>query len=521
MLKPGWRGAPLMLGGAAVAVVVAAMLAWSAGSSQMGDSRSSGASFEAHPALPDAGLPGALLMEYTRAPGPASLQPMPDGWKASLWPLEAGTLREIPDHEPTGLGYQASRLLSPDATMMAGTEYRGAEVRLFDLERWQAVGVIRVESGVQPVAWSADGKHIYAARNHCAEPADRGACPGGWLRELWALDVPAKTARRVAEVDFESARWHFAGNRAVTLAVRTDVCCGIDPEGDPFVTVIDLDSGEVAGEIKMPGLRMGQPGHWLGDTSEYASYWPGTALSPDGSSFYVMDSVDHVVTVVDVEEMRIASTHDLKEPRSHFTKALDWMESLFVSTAEAKGGPSYYRQVEITPDGRFLVSSGRVSLPDQDPDHQADYKTRPAGLLVIDVSTMRVVYREETSSSFVMSPDGRWLLATGSYWDEDLADDMGFGGDVYFGLRIIDLRAMEETAHLWVEEDARPAAVSPDSRFAYVIADGPGILESRVAGTGCAVACWRVSLVDLASGAVIAERPLDMDFSVVPVAPGR
>jgi len=467
------------------------------------------------------GMPGALLQEY--APFSPTLpdgKPMPGGWSVAVRALEPGTLDTVREREPIDLGYGGNTLVSPDGRFMAiASDYTG-EVRIFDLETWTETGKLQAEKGIRVIAWSDDGRRLVAMRDFCFSPGSEGICPGGWLRDLWEIDVVSMALRHVGKFDFQSHNWHFDGqNRLVALALRTDICCGIGATEPPFVAVIDLTTGESAGEVALPELLMGQPKHWLGNTDLYASYSPAIVLSPDGATAYVFESVDQVVTSIELDELRIVARTDLQEPRTWFSKARDSITSWFVSTAEAKGGPSYRRSAAITLDGRFLVTSGSVSLPVEKPQWQGDSDQRPAGLLVIDTTTMQVVYREKTASDFTLSPDGRWAFATGSYFDREQLDSDGKGSEVALGLRIIDLVTLQETTHRWPDESIWIDAVSPDSRFVYVSVNVPPQESTRL-GSDCISQCRRVSLVEVATGLVLYERVLSSNLRISSIASG-
>ena len=472
-------------------------------------------------ALAETGLPGAFLAEYRRS--------TPPGWAVTISPLEAQTLKVIEAPEPLDLGLQGGALVSPDGKRMAlsGWESHPGEafliapagaITIFDVEGWRPVASFETTDGVSPAGWNEDGPLLYAARNFCAAPASEGACPGGWKRELWILDVEQPADPLVVPLDFESGRWHFHQDRAVTLGVRTDTCCGIDPQGEPFVTVVNVRSGEIEAEIEISGMLIGQPGHLLGDTTMYASYHPATALSADGSRLYVVDPVEDSVRVVDLETLTAGAPIDFGEKRSSLSRFGSWLASQVIGTAHAKGNPTYSRQAQVTPDGRYLVISGTQAHEEETEDANRRWTDRPAGLVVIDLETMEVVLREPDVAWLNLSPDGRRVLATGYYYDETLMDEDGLGGLVAFGLKVIDLQSLDVVAHLWPDAEVSLAALSPDSRYAYVRSDGPGLEALRRTPPPkpeCGPDCWLVHVVDLQSGEVIATRPLSENEGII------
>ena len=194
------------------------------------------------------GLSGALLVQYTRYSLPSG-QGVPGGWLSTVAPLAPGTLEAAPGREALDLGYNAGLSTSPDGRFAAivrdsdaGTN--GSNIEVFDLAAWQTVVTLETPPGLVPFGWSDNDTHLYASREFCAEPGEQGVCNGGWQRDFWDLDLRAGTVARVAEVDFEAMRWMLDGHgRAVSLALDTDICCGIGAVGPPFVAVVDLASG--------------------------------------------------------------------------------------------------------------------------------------------------------------------------------------------------------------------------------------------------------------------------------------
>ena len=190
-----------------------------------------------------------------------------------------------------------------------------------------------------------------------------------------------------------------------------------------------------------------------------------------------------------------------------------------VSTAEAKGGPVFNRQVEVTPDGGYLLIAGTTVEKLANENIYRTFGQRPAGLMVVDTESMSIVWREPTIGRLQVTPDGRWLLGTGSYWEDELDDEDGFGGLVAFGLKLIDLESLEVASHFWPELEVRLGAVTPDSKFAFVTTEGPGMEEWRRSGVNCEVDCLQLSVIDLQSGEIVGEILLDADQGIVSLVP--
>ncbi len=477
---------------------------------------------------PEGELPAALLVRWRDWSVDLG------GWRAIVSPL-TGPGAEIGDRSPLDIGYAPQHGVSPDGRLMAVTARGSDRVATYDLTSWRQLAAIEAAPGLRLDTWSSDGSwtsdgsKLFAWREYCAAPAAEGRCLVPWERDLWQVDVRAQTASRVVAFDFSVQRMHVVpptadfGGRAYAFAIRADNGAGINPQGDPFIAVIDLGKGEVIKEIELPGLLTGQPHHWLGDPGVYALYQPATALASDGSRLYVVDSVDFKVTVVDLVALRVEKTVDLREPRSRLARLGRWLVSQLVGTAEAKGGPSYSRRAQVTPDGRYLLISGMVSLKEPGTaDRNPRPKDRPAGLVVVGTKKMTVVFREETAAWFKLSPDGRWLLTYGSYWDESRADANGGGGLVAFGLKLIDLDSLRVVRDFWPTENMDVSAMSADSSHAFIFRDGPGMVELRRNGGNagpCRDDCWRLGVIDLQTAEVIADRPLTQGLGVISLAP--
>lgn len=318
-----------------------------------------------------------------------------------------------------------------------------------------------------------------------------GACQRAWQRGLARLD--ADGLHEVAAFDFAPFPTPGVlgsdGRRAYVLAMETDLCCGIG-NATPFLAVLDVEAGSVAARIKLPELRLGQPGDWLGSTDHLfgARYAPGLVVSPDGSTAYVVHAETDEVTTVDLETRTVVATHSFEEAGSAVSRLGAWLLDRVGRTAEAKGVAEYLRDVRLTPDGRYLIVSGTTTreTPEEVPPGGWVEPTA-AGMFVVDLASMEVVYRDETTQGFTLSPNGYTLMAWGR--QTSLAKPVG--------LMVVDLRSMQSSV-MFAAETAGPAFASPDGRVAYV-----RVREYVSAQSG------RLVAFDLETGEVIAERPLE------------
>lgn len=378
----------------------------------------------------------------------------------------------------------------------------------FDPAAWpdQAVEVYDLAS--RDLAWSVDhlpyghlewhDSGLYLWGDGCAEPAQLGggACDVDWTRGLWRLT--SNGAEELVRFDFApflSTTMHSAdGARAYVLAVETDLCCGIDPEGDAFLAVLDLEAGQVEARIELPGLLVGQPGHWLGSTDHLYGgyYWPGTALSPDGSEAYVVHAETDQVVVIDLEGLRVGATHSFEDSDSGVSRLGDWLLGQFALRAEAKASAQYIREIEITADGRYLLVGG--STVEEHPDDvptDGFVESVGAGLAVIDLTTMAAVYRQDDAWSFELAPNGYSVLV----W-----------GRATPGLAVLDLRTFS-VQELWPTQDVSLAFTAPNGRVGYV-ALGLSAVRTLVA-------------FDLETGEVLAERRFSDGLWPAPLVTSR
>lgn len=489
-----------------------------------------GAGSEETPGGTAAAVPAAPTATAAASGEPQDAAELPDAvilqwieWSQDAGAWNADVLRGgVSSTEPLHLGYGIAPIVSPDGRFIASADRQSGEVTVIDLAAWEPALTAQTAPDVFLHAWSEDGSQVYGWREYCPQPAQEGVCLGDWQRDLWRVDLDRHGAKRLAVFDFSIMELqidpHRDATRAYALGIVTDICCAIDPVGDPFIAVLDLARGEVTRKIPLPGFLAGQLDHGLED-GKGASFFPATVLAPDGSRLYVVDAAEDAVLVVDLDTFAVERV-ELREQRSALSRFGSWLRSQLVSTAEAKGGPSFHRLAGITPDGRYLIVGGTSAQEVALKDGSTSLEDRPSGLMIVDTQSMTIVRREKEAAWFNLSPDGRWLLAYGSYFDEDLGED-GHGDIVAYGLKVIDLDSLDLVSRLWPGEDVRPGVFSADSRYVYVTMDGPGMAAARRAGFGCNHDCSRLNLLDLAASEIVWQGKLDEQQSILAFPPAR
>ncbi|MEX1022251.1 MAG: hypothetical protein WD058_03795 [Dehalococcoidia bacterium] len=456
---------------------------------------------------------GALLLDWDSGEAtplhPTTLEVVPgsvdiDGWVASVSP-------------------DGRWVITRTQQVITGARVIPGDLVIYERATWREAARLDQFEGY-PGQWAPDSDAFYAWFDHCGSPAAEGVCLGEWDRGVARVGLDGRV-ERLATFDFSATTRAIApdGAYAYALALRTDICCGIGAESDPFLARIDLATGEVTAELALPDLYVGQPRHWLGVEGTYARYHPEIAISPDGERLYLVHSEEDVVTVVDLARMAVEETRSFAERPSALGRFGSWLRSQFVSVAHAKGGPAYYRQAALTEDGRHLLVSGTtVRGTPETVEAGEPWESRPAGLTVLDLETLEVVFRDPDIATFEVSADGGRLIGYGSWHPAEPPDDPRASnralGD---GLLVLDLATFEVAHHLWPGEALRAASLSADGRYAYARSDGPGMDQWYIDNTNCTADCERVRVVDLATGAVVTDRTLGRGHGLHVLTPQR
>ena len=479
--------------------VVAALLVALLGEDDSGDANPRTGESTRAVALPDpsptfdAGGPSVLLHNYPDAGSGSNV--------GILRPINPATADDVPDYEPFEFRVRFSSAVSPDSRLLA---VAGSWLQILDIGEWRET--LRLDEPVGTISvlsWSSDSRRVFATKHQSSSSTD----------QLWVVDVVAGESSMLADLAFAVIGAPFLspdGSRAYLFAYEPE-----DPRGgsyrvrgDPFLAVVGTESGDIVERIPLPGFLIGQRLDPIGNTENYVTYRPGVAMSPDGSKFYVAHPDADKVTVVDLETLRVENVVSVAKRPSIWTRVGSTLADLLVSTAEAKSGLSFSKQAVVSPDGRWLYVTGAEDVVCEGTSGFACEEGRPLGLQVIDTGTMRVVYEEEGISKIALSPGGRWIAATGRFSDFNNLTAFGNATDVGFGLKIIDATAPRLIAHLNPEVAYHDVVIAPDGRHVLVWSHSNGYNEALRREGRCALACGVISIIDVESLDVVAERPL-------------
>lgn len=440
--------------------------------------------------------PGVLLLDW----GPrGSGQVTGPG---ALVPLDASTGAEIKGVTPVDFGQAPDPLPSPDGRYLAAI-VRGW-LSIIGLSTWEEREIASA-SGMALV-WSRDGRMLYGVR-----PLG-GAQPAGV--EVWAFDVANGTRRVVAKANFEGSGLPLVspdGRMLYLFAYRATECCGIDVQGPPFIAALEIATGRVT-EVPLPGVLVGQRPELLqGDVKTNTIWQPAVAMTPDGGKLFVAHADGDDVTVVDLARLAVERTVEPRPPASVRSRIGSWLLGLVVSPAEAKGGLNYTKQAVVSPDGTRLYVTGAAGEMCEGQPYFACIEHVPVGLQVIDTKTLELLAEFDGVSEVALSPDGQWLLGTG--WSYDYRDESAeWATEIGYGLTVIDAKTLKVATRYAPTTAFTQLAVSPDSRFAYLVSTGSGYHDSMANRGRCVEACYLLTVIDLPQGEVSATRDL---FGVV------
>jgi hypothetical protein len=232
----------------------------------------------------------------------------------------------------------------------------GAPLRLDASDRW-------------PLAWSADGRSIYALTTTASED-----------RRLWKIDADGAGPPMSVAINFVPARLDVAPNGQALFVLGGQTRGGLRRDdaipGSGFVAVFDPTTLAERVRVPLSGLNIGRMEGSRGPLS------PAAAVAPDGSRYYVVHADRPLLDVVDTRAPRL--------------ERLERSVSLRASPF-AYGSRDVW--LGMSADGARLFTGRRALVPEDD-----------LGLQTIDVRTWGVTTIDPLAQRLGVSVDGRWLF---------------------------------------------------------------------------------------------------------------
>jgi DNA-binding beta-propeller fold protein YncE len=384
--------------------------------------------------------------------------------------------------------------ISPDNRLLVvPTDSR---LDVIDLQSWSQVFGFDFPEGVPlaPQAWSADGSKLYLRLGWASRMRTGPSIHND--RRIWELDVTSGTLSRLPDLPFDSLldlAVSGDGRRLYALAFdrddrRSATGYGWVVKGEPFLSVVEIGSGQELDRMPLSGLR-------LGEGEDAITRRPAGVLDDANGRYYVAHADSDAITVIDLATNDVVTELAAARPRESLPRRLlGSLRSFFVSTAEAKGSGWQSRQVALSGDGRLLLVTGmdEISADVDDANDEAS-GAAPAGLRVIDTQTLKVLHREAGINEFVLSDDGRYLFGIGyaSYFKNRWAPQDGAG------LKVLDLRTLTLAARVEPGRAYLNVAPTLDGRYLHLTSEGPGRDQMRRDSLGtCDEPCIQL-LVDV------------------------
>lgn len=229
----------------------------------------------------------------------------------------------------------------------------------------------------------------------------------------------------------------------------------IENRATPRVVAFNLEAGEVLVdrllETTPPLIDVRR------DRSEWG--WSFPAWDDLRDRVYLPHVGSEAITTVDLRSGE-ATTLEVSRPLGFWGRLL----AAWVPPAYAKG-PSSYRRAILSPDGSLLYLSG--STIEWSEVDESGYREVPAGITAVDPESFTEVARTDLPlDTFRLSPDGRHLLASGS-WEGESENSLSFGSS---GVHLLDARTLDVLFHLEPssEDASYEMAYSPDGRYGYL-----------------------------------------------------
>lgn len=403
----------------------------------------------------------------TQAPSAASLPPTatssssPPAHEIGLYRVDAATLTPIPGTGPLTTGDGISGYLSPNGEWLAvHVSIMEPETNLIQVIETATGDVVTEISGFLSNFVGIDDQGVVYQMIHFQSqgPRLRKLAPGatGYETAIEELAIDFHPWEGSAFLDSERIAW--AGNGPT----------GDSLESVAFIVVVDLTSGEatthVMDEVTFGSIGERDFGEWT--LSEFVL--PAVVWDAPRNRALVVHGDEDKVTTVDLGTREVA-THEWSEPTSWLGHLSAWL----IPPAHADGPSSYgvTRSAVLSPTGERLYVATSVSEIVVETEEEWSIVRTPQGIEAIDTGTWQLAHRWDLPASEVtMSPDGRYLVATGTTSVETLTSSGSQAEEVV----VIDAHSNEVVGRFDPPTKWPDIQFSPDRDYMFISEEAGG-----------------------------------------------
>jgi len=374
-------------------------------------------------------------------------------------PLHPLSLAELPGYPALKLGGAASRFaVSPDSRRLALFNWQGswlgtATLHLVDIRSWTELPTkVSVEGYVPQMLFGSDAKTLYWSRATKMLAIRNG--PGNFVLYRYDLEHPGlqEVAAFPPAFDPHEMRLLRSGDR---IAVYGTLVKGAGGD-EPHVLVVDLGRKQIAADVAVPGLTAAQ--------TPQQNVGAGRAWDLRNDRLYLVTATGEWVITVDLQT---GTVHEnaIRRRQALADRLLSWL----ILPAEAKLEPGEHRIAAISPDGSRLYVTGTRQEVTRQRDGRIVYRDSPLGLQVIDTRDFTEIRRLDLAGGDLgLSPDGQFLLLTGSRIEAVVSGQGQTASRQGSGLYLVDAKRLKPNAHLGQGISFSLEGFSQDGRYAYV-----------------------------------------------------
>lgn len=380
-------------------------------------------------------------------------------------PVDQRTLLDLPKHRNISLGNHYVKALSNDSKKLAivswpGENNKNGKLRILDLRKWKISDFkIRFNEIITELTFGKGTKTLYWTK-----PIRSGAKEIPRYFELYRYELGNKKATLLSNLPayFYPQKMNLiqSSNRLVIYGYPTQKSDPVATDA-PHFYVVNPRNGNFVSDIKLSGVKAGLVKTKTADKNTIATKNFSAGLGWNKANhLYVAHPDKESISFVDFSKGKVIKQVTVERKIT----LLDRLSSLLILTAQAASAPVEDKQSILSPDGKKLYVTGRRQTAKAYPDQQrVDSQQFPGGLQIINTKDLTEhKYLDLPVTTMSQSPDGRWLMLTGS------SKPNAGKPSKNSGLYLFDTKSMKVSKHLLKGLEPTLHGFSANNRYAYV-----------------------------------------------------